>query len=177
MALINCKECRTEVSDQANACPRCGFPVAKSESIRIRHEIEQMKVQKQLEDHEKLQEYVLKNLMKYDKPVSLTTINGLGFRMLGFYPLLTHEGKNLGLSLHTLCFFFIPILPFGLYLNESLGNSYKFYGSVPMIGSFKVLGLRGSYQFCLAVLKDILIMIAVLIGIILIFAFIVYVFG
>ncbi len=29
MALINCPECNREVSDQAEACPRCAFPIAK----------------------------------------------------------------------------------------------------------------------------------------------------
>lgn len=28
MALINCPECGCEVSDQATACPSCGYPVA-----------------------------------------------------------------------------------------------------------------------------------------------------
>jgi len=28
MALINCPECDCEVSDQALACPNCGYPVA-----------------------------------------------------------------------------------------------------------------------------------------------------
>lgn len=32
MALIQCPECRTEVSDQAISCPRCGFPVASRKS-------------------------------------------------------------------------------------------------------------------------------------------------
>ncbi|MEE2888676.1 MAG: hypothetical protein VX951_14700 [Planctomycetota bacterium] len=29
MALINCKECRKEISDQADACPHCGFSFGK----------------------------------------------------------------------------------------------------------------------------------------------------
>ena len=29
MALINCPECDCEVSDQAAACPSCGYPVAE----------------------------------------------------------------------------------------------------------------------------------------------------
>ncbi len=29
MALINCPECGREVSDQADACPRCAYPIAK----------------------------------------------------------------------------------------------------------------------------------------------------
>lgn len=28
MALINCPECGTEVSDKAGACPKCAFPIA-----------------------------------------------------------------------------------------------------------------------------------------------------
>ena len=28
MAIIQCPECRTDVSDKAPACPKCGFPVA-----------------------------------------------------------------------------------------------------------------------------------------------------
>ena len=27
MALINCPECKNKVSDKANACPHCGFPI------------------------------------------------------------------------------------------------------------------------------------------------------
>jgi hypothetical protein len=29
MALIRCNECNNQVSDQAEACPECGAPVAK----------------------------------------------------------------------------------------------------------------------------------------------------
>lgn len=29
MALIYCPECGTQTSDQATACPKCGFPIAK----------------------------------------------------------------------------------------------------------------------------------------------------
>ncbi|MGY6237041.1 zinc ribbon domain-containing protein (plasmid) [Burkholderia ambifaria] len=30
MALINCPECKTSVSDQARACPSCGYPIASA---------------------------------------------------------------------------------------------------------------------------------------------------
>ena len=29
MALVNCPECKSEVSDQAPNCPKCGFVMAK----------------------------------------------------------------------------------------------------------------------------------------------------
>lgn len=30
MSIIQCKDCGKDVSDQAEMCPNCGFPVAKS---------------------------------------------------------------------------------------------------------------------------------------------------
>ena len=30
MALISCPECSKEISDKADVCPQCGFPIAKS---------------------------------------------------------------------------------------------------------------------------------------------------
>ena len=35
MALIQCKECGRDVSDQANACPGCGFPLRRVETRTI----------------------------------------------------------------------------------------------------------------------------------------------
>ncbi|CAI8960036.1 MULTISPECIES: zinc ribbon domain-containing protein [Burkholderia] len=32
MALINCPECKTSVSDQAKACPSCGYPIASTDN-------------------------------------------------------------------------------------------------------------------------------------------------
>ena len=29
MALINCTECNHEISDKAEKCPNCGFPIPK----------------------------------------------------------------------------------------------------------------------------------------------------
>lgn len=31
MALINCPECRSQVSDKAQQCPKCAFPIQKKE--------------------------------------------------------------------------------------------------------------------------------------------------
>ena len=35
MALIKCPECGKAVSDKAEACPNCGYPVASSQPERI----------------------------------------------------------------------------------------------------------------------------------------------
>lgn len=36
MALIDCPECAKQVSDRAEACPKCGFPVRKELALRKR---------------------------------------------------------------------------------------------------------------------------------------------
>lgn len=39
MALINCPECGTQVSDKAESCPKCSFPInSKTEKIAKREE-------------------------------------------------------------------------------------------------------------------------------------------
>lgn len=32
MALVKCKECGKEISDQATSCPNCGCPIAKNKN-------------------------------------------------------------------------------------------------------------------------------------------------
>lgn len=34
MSLIKCPECKREISDQANSCPHCGFPLQKKERLK-----------------------------------------------------------------------------------------------------------------------------------------------
>jgi len=34
MALINCPECKKEISDMAESCPNCGFPIAKKAALK-----------------------------------------------------------------------------------------------------------------------------------------------
>jgi hypothetical protein len=34
MALINCPECGASVSDQAEKCPNCAYPINKAETIK-----------------------------------------------------------------------------------------------------------------------------------------------
>lgn len=37
MALINCPECGKQISDKANSCPNCGYPMASNPtSIKVR---------------------------------------------------------------------------------------------------------------------------------------------
>lgn len=36
MALINCPECQTEVSDRAASCPKCGCPIAGAQAPAIK---------------------------------------------------------------------------------------------------------------------------------------------
>jgi len=38
MALINCPECKTEVSTESAACPKCGYPI-KRQSIQLKRNL------------------------------------------------------------------------------------------------------------------------------------------
>lgn len=45
MALINCKECSTQISDKASSCPKCGCPVANEQDSYVNQGLgEQLKV-------------------------------------------------------------------------------------------------------------------------------------
>ncbi len=44
MALINCPECNKEISDKAEACPHCGYPIQKVEVARPPEEREPAKI-------------------------------------------------------------------------------------------------------------------------------------
>ena len=35
MALIKCLECQQEISDKANNCPHCGYPLNENELTKI----------------------------------------------------------------------------------------------------------------------------------------------
>jgi len=34
MALINCPECKKEISDKAESCPHCGFPLIQVQKVK-----------------------------------------------------------------------------------------------------------------------------------------------
>jgi hypothetical protein len=48
MALIECSECRRQVSDKAASCPGCGAPIAQTpaSSIRVSHSSGPVKVER-----------------------------------------------------------------------------------------------------------------------------------
>jgi len=35
MALVNCPECKKEVSETANLCPNCGFKISDKGSVKV----------------------------------------------------------------------------------------------------------------------------------------------
>src|SRR5262245_33723833 len=38
MALVNCHECTAQISNQANACPRCGYPITENTALSQKNE-------------------------------------------------------------------------------------------------------------------------------------------
>jgi predicted amidophosphoribosyltransferase len=35
MAIVNCPECKVEVSDKAKSCPKCAYPINSENSVSI----------------------------------------------------------------------------------------------------------------------------------------------
>ena len=60
MALINCPECKKEVSDQSSSCPHCGYPISRSKMAATHYE------------------------QQYATPVSNNDGSSFGFAFLGF---------------------------------------------------------------------------------------------
>jgi hypothetical protein len=40
MALINCSECKQEVSDKAESCPKCGAPITTAQETSNRYKLQ-----------------------------------------------------------------------------------------------------------------------------------------
>ncbi len=43
MALIKCPECQNEISDKADKCPQCGYPIGGNQKHRISNPTENTK--------------------------------------------------------------------------------------------------------------------------------------
>lgn len=52
MALIKCPECETEISDKAEMCPKCGFPVNKEAQGNVLEKVKNI-------DKNKLKKYII----------------------------------------------------------------------------------------------------------------------
>lgn len=46
MALINCPECKIEISDKVKACPNCGFPLQEESNEVKQEELNNVKIHK-----------------------------------------------------------------------------------------------------------------------------------
>ncbi|WP_175735510.1 zinc-ribbon domain-containing protein [Burkholderia ambifaria] len=150
MALINCPECGHEVSTSAKACPVCGFPVARKELFKkaatsIKHVFQRRQLPPaqpgtvHLIDAATTHE-LTGGMAKTRGPFNLYRINGCGMGMAGFLPVVMVDGRVIGLSLSSVCFLFIPLIPCAWYMVERNGNRYTFYGRVPLRVCSSVFG-------------------------------------
>jgi hypothetical protein len=151
MALINCPECNSKMSDQANSCPKCGCPKSLWENLKP----SQMGQKNSLgaphskgrdlyswlfpcvEDSLKVRK-ILENTDRISKIPTLKTFNGCGQTIYGS---LSLSGvRKLIIKMTFLSLFFIPIIPTGVYLVEELdNNSYKFYGKIRISRMLSIL--------------------------------------
>ncbi|MBP5391236.1 MAG: zinc-ribbon domain-containing protein [Bacteroidales bacterium] len=67
MALITCKECGKQVSDQAASCPHCGAPVKAATPAPAQ---QQMNYQQQIEAQQKSQQKSMMKTMLFSTLIS-----------------------------------------------------------------------------------------------------------
>jgi hypothetical protein len=140
MALVECPECKRQISSSAAQCPNCGFPMAH-------HLQSQATAASRQADTARLQRAVFESLVRGAKPAFLSTINTGGFKMFGFYPVAREGDRVLGLSVHAFCLFFFPLIPSGIYLIEPpQGQQYRFHGRVPFSACWQGLGGAGTIR-------------------------------
>ncbi|MEJ5170676.1 MAG: hypothetical protein WHU10_06785 [Fimbriimonadales bacterium] len=82
----------------------------------------------------------LTDLQQIRRAPSLTTINGIGFRLFGFQRI---RGTSLSLATHWLVVFFLPVLPIARYVVEPAGlDTWRFH--------YKVRPAKWQYRWQLA---------------------------
>lgn len=50
MALIDCPECGRQISDQAEACPQCGYPIRKMQRKEVAQQVKEASFSRESED-------------------------------------------------------------------------------------------------------------------------------
>ena len=75
MALINCPECRSSISDKAASCPQCGYPVRKTE-----YTVEEVVERGSTVHRQQLDELLSKGWQIIDSDDSDTWVDGDGYQ-------------------------------------------------------------------------------------------------
>jgi len=120
MALIKCTECKREISDQAEFCPHCGFPIKPREPVNKAKDIITFKVRGG-EDSFVAQEIVALTFWSYKSwvkiLVTLICVGIVGSLIIAGLTLGGDLGEGLLFGALGICIYFIPIL-IGIYLNR-----------------------------------------------------------
>ncbi|MGV8897877.1 MAG: hypothetical protein ACOH2B_01355 [Burkholderiaceae bacterium] len=64
------------------------------------------------------------------KPFSLIRFQGIGGHMGSVVPVLSVDGRMIGVSLLSFTFLFLPIIPLSWHMVEDCGDSYRFLGKL-----------------------------------------------
>jgi hypothetical protein len=95
-------------------------------------------------------------LQPVGEPPSLRTVNGIGTALYGCYR--PPEVAPLQFMMAWYCFYFLPLLPRGIYLVASdWPDSYRFYGQVSARDFLKLFGVTGGVRLLLSMIGYVLL--------------------
>lgn len=140
MALINCPECNTLISDKAFQCPKCAYPISSYNKSPIPNP-----TLKQILEPESLPEHSLNNLvfLSSKKSEGLSFLLTFLFGPLGLF--YANSKKALGLSIVT----FIALV-FCALVNDNDISAYYTWGFVIVLISWIISiasGLQGVKKY------------------------------
>ncbi|OPY84478.1 MAG: hypothetical protein A4E72_02213 [Syntrophus sp. PtaU1.Bin208] len=153
MALINCPECNSKISDLALSCPNCGCPQSswKKQSQKQNFLTRFLLWFFPIIDDDYTRNSIINILEKVSFAPSLKTINGCGRSIYG--QLLFSDSENIYIKATFFTIFFIPIIPTGAYLvKEEDYGSYVFLGKLPICKLLSILSFSQIIKFIISVI-------------------------
>lgn len=139
MPLINCPECNKEISDKADSCPNCGFPIDEIKKNIVNEEFKQdMSISKN--------NNVIKKASIYIGIVLVICL------LIGFFVYPQYKTRNVAKKAvtsylgnpSTITFSEIELLDVDTFY--SVNGEYTYVDGFSMTGTFKVYVNKGDYN-------------------------------
>lgn len=163
MALIDCPECNSKISDLASSCPNCGCPQSswKKQPQKQDFFTRFLSWFFPVIDNDYTRKSIINILEKLSFAPSLKTINGCGSSIYG--QLIFSYSEDIVIKATFFTIFFIPIIPTGAYLvKEKDSGSYVFLGKLPIGKLLSILSFSQIIKFVISVIFTSALMFVVL---------------
>lgn len=143
MALEPCPECNGQVSNIANSCPHCGYPIARKRLIKTAKQVSQQAFSREkpaqvpptppqdgyLIEASKADE-IFSRMVRTRGPLGLWRFNGIGVRVGNRTPIARMAGEIIAVAPLYFTFLFIPVWSFGWRVVRLSEGGFAFLGRI-----------------------------------------------